>query len=337
MTNSKAFKHWIIELLQEHYSLATQDITQLSIGADLNTKVFCVNAFGNSYFLKLRTGEFSPASVEIPAFLGKHLIPNIISPIQTNSGQLWVNSDDNNIILYPFIDGKDAYQVKLSKENCQNFGRFMSTFHQTHFPEHLKQMIPKETFCNSYRKRLFHLLQSIKNDKAKNESEAQLLHIINTQFDVISTMIDHANSLAHQLSKEKNKNYIVCHGDLHAGNLLIRSNELFIVDWDTLVFAPKERDLMYIGGGLLNNSYPPAEETSLFYQGYGDVDINHQAVAYYRFERIIQDIVIYCVEIFNSSPTSDSVLYLKYLESNFKEGATIDQAFNAYHADPPNS
>ena len=45
--------------------------------------------------------------------------------------------------------------------------------------------------------------------------------------------------------------FVLCHSDVHAWNLLISTDgELYIVDWDNPILAPKERDLMFIGGGV---------------------------------------------------------------------------------------
>ena len=38
---------------------------------------------------------------------------------------------------------------------------------------------------------------------------------------------------------------------VHAGNVLLGDNDkLAIVDWDNPIMAPKERDLMFVGGGI---------------------------------------------------------------------------------------
>ena len=53
-------------------------------------------------------------------------------------------------------------------------------------------------------------------------------------------------------------------GRLHAigaGNLLIDAKgSLYIVDWDHPIMAPKERDLMFVGGGVGSAWYRPQEE-----------------------------------------------------------------------------
>jgi spectinomycin phosphotransferase len=82
--------------------------------------------------------------------------------------------------------------------------------------------------------------------------------------------------------------------------LLGKEGALYIVDWDTLIFAPKERDLMFVGAGIWDSGLTATEEGSLFYQGYGQTKINQDALCYYRFERIIQDIAEYCEYIFLS-------------------------------------
>jgi hypothetical protein len=42
-------------------------------------------------------------------------------------------------------------------------------------------------------------------------------------------------------------------------NLLIDGdNALYLVDWDTLIFAPKERELMFVGSGLGGNGHTAA-------------------------------------------------------------------------------
>lgn len=79
--------------------------------------------------------------------------------------------------------------------------------------------------------------------------------------------------------------------------IIDKKGSLFIVDWDTLVFAPKERDLMFIGAGLGENWCMQNEE-KFFYQGYSQTNINLEAICYYRYERIIEDIVVFCQQIF---------------------------------------
>jgi spectinomycin phosphotransferase len=121
--------------------------------------------------------------------------------------------------------------------------------------------------------------------------------------------------------------YVLCHSDIHAGNVLIGANGSFhIVDWDDPILAPKERDLMYVGAGI-GGIWNEAREEALFYGGYGRMDIDPIALAYYRHERIVEDIAIFCRQIFLSQDGgADREQALEHMRSNFLPGHTIDMA-----------
>jgi spectinomycin phosphotransferase len=125
--------------------------------------------------------------------------------------------------------------------------------------------------------------------------------------------------------------FVLCHSDLHAGNILIAPNGAFyLVDWDNPILAPKERDLMYAGGGQFGEARTPQQEEVLFYRGYGEVQIDSNALAYYRYERIIEDIAVYCEQLLLSSDGgADREQALRYLMSNFQPNGTIEIAYRA--------
>ena len=65
--------------------------------------------------------------------------------------------------------------------------------------------------------------------------------------------------------------------------------ELWLVDWDEVVLAPKERDLMFVVGGIGAGLVSP-EQTACFFDGYGEVDVDPLALSYYRHAWAVQDI-----------------------------------------------
>ncbi len=68
---------------------------------------------------------------------------------------------------------------------------------------------------------------------------------------------------------------------MHAGNVHMSiSGDLYVVDWDTMIMAPKERDLMYLGGGQFMNRHTPEEEERLFYEGYDETEVDPVGIAY---------------------------------------------------------
>src|SRR5512147_3024064 len=105
----------IISALQAEYGLAAAEFTFLPVGADLNTAAYrLVDRQGGAFFVKLRRGTFDETSVTLPRFLSDRGIAQIIPPLLSLSGSLWARLDDCTLILYPFVEGRNCYEVELS-------------------------------------------------------------------------------------------------------------------------------------------------------------------------------------------------------------------------------
>jgi spectinomycin phosphotransferase len=85
---------------------------------------------------------------------------------------------------------------------------------------------------------------------------------------------------------------------------------------------------MYAGGGQFEARRTPQEEEALFYRGYGQAQVDPIALAYYRYERIVQDLVIYCEQLLlTDEGGKDREQSLRYLMSNFLPNGTIEIAY----------
>lgn len=68
----------------------------------------------------------------------------------------------------------------------------------------------------------------------------------------------------------------------------------------------------------------------MFYEGYGEAQIDAVALAYFRYERIVQDIAAFCEEIFlTTTGEEDRVQALRYLKANFLPDSTIELAYKS--------
>jgi spectinomycin phosphotransferase len=155
---------------------------------------------------------------------------------------------------------------------------------------------------------------------------AKVAACLRTNRDTISHLVERADQLANAL-QARSLEIVLCHADIHAGNVLISDDGAFyIVDWDTPVLAPKEHDLMMVGWGV-NGVWHRAGEDALFYQGYGQTEIDPMALAYYRYERIIQDIAAFCEQLLLSDEGgADREQSLGYLVGQFDPNSLIDVA-----------
>jgi spectinomycin phosphotransferase len=64
------------------------------------------------------------------------------------------------------------------------------------------------------------------------------------------------------------------------------------VDWDEAVLAPRERDLMFVVGGIGHGLVRPSD-TECFFQGYGHTGVDPDLLAYYRCAWAVQDVAAY--------------------------------------------
>lgn len=287
----------ILNLIKDQYGLEVVSIEHLPIGADKNTAVYkTVIKDGKILYAKLRLGDFNKTSVLIPKFLCDCNIKQVIEPIISVNNNPWATNNSLSLVLCPYIEGRDGFEHAISDLQWVELGTILKKLHTIKVPDELRIDIPQEKYSDGSRISAKKFLNSIEQDAFEEPIAMRLSTFMKSHKSKIENIINRAEELA-QILKGQNLEYVLCHGDIHAGNVFIdKENNLHVVDWDTLVVAPKERDLMFIGGGIgeWNKEY----QSKLFYQGYGQTSINQQALSYYRYERIVEDIVDYCEQIF---------------------------------------
>lgn len=321
----------IIECLKNAYGLDVTTISFLPLGADFNTAVYRITTSSQTdYFLKLRHGQFYEGSVFVPKYLADLGVKQVIAPLSSNTGELWANLASFIAILYPYVEGSNGVEVNLSDQQWIEFGTFMKKFHSIDFPPNITSGIPQETFSSKYRETVKAFLLHIENNVFDESIAKKMALFLKSKKSEILKLVENAENFAITLQKYPLEK-ILCHADIHGWNIIIdKETALYIVDWDTLIFAPQERDLMFVGAGIWKSGRRPREEELLFYKGYGPTEVNQDAICYYRFERIIEDIGEFCKYIFlSNNGRDDRMQALEYLQSNFLPGGTIERAYQS--------
>ena len=256
----------IISRLLEEYDLHVSTLTFLPLGADQGSAVYRVVAVdGMAYFLKLRKG-FDEITVTVPFFLKSQGIQEIIAPFGTKSKQGWADFGEYKMILYPFIDGTDGFHLELSDHQKRNLGAALKKIHRAQVPSELQRLMPQETLASQWRERLKSFQAQVVRGTFTEPTAANLAEFIKARRRNINRLIERAEDLASTL-RSKPLELVLCHSDIHGGNVLIsRNDELYIVDWDNPILAPKERDLMFIGGGI-DYIWKSQREETIFYEG----------------------------------------------------------------------
>jgi spectinomycin phosphotransferase len=314
-------------VLLDEYRLQALEIVFLPIGADVNTAVYRVDGADEQiYFFKLRKSAFDELSTSVPQLLHKQGLRQIIAPVKTRAGQLWGSLDEYKTILYPYIEGQDGYEAALSDRQWLDLGAALQRLHAARVPAALARLIPQEAYSAEGRDRVKVFQAQAAAIDFLEPVAARLAEFMRQKRAVIDDLVGQAQELGELLQK-RHQEFVLCHGDFHPGNVLIGTDgNLYLVDWDNLIFAPKERDLMAVGAGM-GGLWSEARLKDLFYQGYGRVEINRMALAYYRSERIVQDIAAFCEQLFlTEEGGEDREQAYRYFTGQFLPGREIEAA-----------
>ena len=329
----------IIALLREQYALCARQVEFLPIGADANAAVFRVEADDDTpYFLKLKRGDFDEIAVSIPAHLHAHGIARVMAPLATTVSQLWASGHSFTWILYPYFEGANGFAQMLSDAQWIALGQSLCAVHASLLSPELANRVPREDYSPRWRDIVMGYDRAVETrvyDDVNDPFARRLAAFWRTRQDEIHAMVERAEQLGQMLRQHTGAGdaFVLCHTDLHAGNVLLSASdelELAIVDWDAPIYALRERDLMFIGGGI-GGIWDIAREEELFYQGYGAIEIDPVALSYYRYERIVEDLAAYGEQIFEAQGSAEDREHgLVGTMGQFNPGRVVSIAHQTY-------
>ncbi len=318
----------IIDCLKINYGIEVATLTFLPLGADMHASVYKAQTYNqSSYFVKLKRGHHYDNSAIIIALLCNAEIQQIIPVVKTISGQATQRVDDFTLTVSPFIDGQDGFSRDLTGDQWYTLGKVMRQIHQINVPLGVQAKIRRESYSPKWRQAVRSLYPLIEFEPSGDMIAVNLLTFMKKHIPSIHRLVDRAEQLA-QMAQGQSSEFVLCHSDLHGGNVLIDENDtIYIVDWDDPIIAPKERDLMFIGGGVANVWNKPHEK-ELFYKGYEKAEVNMTLLAYYRHERIVEDIAIYGQQILlTTAGGQDRVEWYKQFIAQFDPQGVVEIAF----------
>ena len=275
--------------LHDQYDLSPVTLTFLPLGHDYDAGMYRVESEqGTAYALKVTSRPLYEPRYLVPRYLRDQGIASVVAPIRTRSNALWAQLSDWTVIVYPWISG-DSSLTGMTNEQWKQVGSIFQRIHQV--------MLPPGGFA-SLRKETFHPAEYVRWVRAFETSlavaETQDSYIQGTRAweralrsswvahqSTIHTVLTSLEKLAGVL-QSRPLPCVICHGDLHARNLIRnRSGQVFVIDWDEVMLAPKERDFIFVR--------PPHADA--FWEGYGPVEIDWVALTYFLWERVVQDLI----------------------------------------------
>jgi spectinomycin phosphotransferase len=284
--------------LQNQYDLSPVTLDFLPLGLDYHAGVYrVVSEQGTAYLLKVTSGPLYEPRCLVPRYLKDQGVTSVVAPIPLKSGALWTHLAEWTVTVYPFLDGETNW-TGMTDEQWKEVGTIFRQIHQVTLPSVGFETVRKETFDPAEYARW---LRIIETRLAQGRDEASISqHMLRSSWlthqSTIHATIASLERLGDVLQK-RTLPYVICHADLHPANLLRDpAGHVFVIDWDEVMLAPKERDFLFVETNPTNDqgrlSAPP------FFQGYGQQEIDWIALTYYRYERVVQDLIACAQEVF---------------------------------------
>jgi spectinomycin phosphotransferase len=281
----------IVAALRERFGLHVAALVLLQVGNDADSWSYRVEAApGPAWFLKLRAGANQTRGAAVPGYLHRQGVPNALAPLTTGTGAPYVLVDRFALALYPMLEARVGAEVGLSPAQWRQLGAAVRQVHAVPPTPQLRALVDQEAFRPSRRELLADLEARLADPD--DPLALELVGFWRVHRDAIGELIQRADALGRELARGSFPQ-VLCHADLHTWNVLVDADgRLWLVDWDEAVLAPRERDLMFVVGGIARDLVRPGD-TDRFFQGYGEAAIDPRLLAYYRYAWAVQDIAAY--------------------------------------------
>lgn len=325
-------------VLAQAYGVQVSHVMQRPAGADAGATVYQLTAVdGARWWLKCRRYAVADGVWNVLRHLrAARGLDEVIAPQPALDGAPAVLAEGLQWTLFAYVDGQSGFEEALSQAQWQRLGQVLRRVHDTHLPAALAAGLAQPEFGDDTAvERVGAWLERgdalwpMPDALAEDYRRAWRQHR-----EQIDGVWRRCVALRERLSGPCGTRGL-CHGDLHAGNLLLRSDgALALIDWDDMVLAPRERDLMFVGagvGGRWGRDDPPG-----FQQGYGAVALDPVRLAYYRHWRVLHDLQEFHDLMLEpgaaTRPPSQRRQALRYMDDQFAPGNVVDAAARSWSA-----
>ena len=286
--------------LREGFRLGVERLEFMPRGNDSGAWTYRVtDRDGRDWFVKVRRTA-NLAAVEVPRFLRWHGLPEIVAAEPTSTGEPWLDVGPWKVLVYRFVDEPRAMDIGLDADGWRRLGDFAARLHAFRLPAALETYLQRETFqpkSTDLARTIAAMVAGGRRDEPTSDDD-MTRRVIATwarHRGVLEHLVARADELSAQIRARRSANrkasgFAVCHADLHTGNILVTSaGGLHVIDWDEVMLAPPERDLMFVRDSVVAGSVSD-EEATAFETAYGSRSPDPILIAYYRIDWAVQDI-----------------------------------------------
>jgi spectinomycin phosphotransferase len=253
----------IVTALQASFGIRVAALDFLPIGNDSASWAYRIEAAqGPAWFLKIRPGAGPIPGAAVPSHLHRHGVTNVLAPLATHAGAPYVLVDGFALALYPMPDARVGAEVGLSEAQWRQLGAAVRQLHRVPLTPELARMVGREAFRPTRRELVADLEALVATVASDDPTAWELAGFWQEHQGVIGALVHRADVLGRHLARSSFP-HVLCHADLHSWNVLVDADQqLWLVDWDEAILAPKERDLMFVVGGIGHGLVRPGDTDS---------------------------------------------------------------------------
>ena len=314
-------------VLRDAYAIQPMSITFVP-GYDMRAASYDVAAADGRWFAKVRFGSAADVPLEVPRALLDAGVSNVLAPVRTLASTLSHRIDDRRtVVVYPFVAGPNAVVAGMTADQWRTFGMILRAVHDSGLQAHFGDRLPAETFALPS---AAHVRKVLGQPPSVDSPPAvRLRTFLVENGGRIGAMLERAEQLGARL-RDRRFERVLVHSDIHAANVLVADDgRILLVDWDGPMLAPRERDLLFVIGSRIARDVQPPEQ-AWFFEGYGDVPADGEAIVYYRYERILEDIGEFARSVFDDHlPEASRESQVALVESFFVPGGILESVEHA--------
>ena len=187
--------------------------------------------------------------------------PFVIAPVPADGGQVLVRAGDEfGVALYPFVDGVTYEWGELSSPaHRQALLEMVIAVHTA--PDAARVRAMTDDYSIPHRDELEMLLDPAAHGEVPERGPftRPLAQLVVGNKQAIESLLARYDELCGQARRRPTR-MVLTHGEPHPGNTMLTPDGWRLIDWDTALFAPPERDLWSLdpGDGSVLQAYAAA-------------------------------------------------------------------------------
>lgn len=289
------------DVLTKKYGLTNVVLTDAPRGFIAET--FYVDSDSGRHFAKIiktsRDSDILEQSLPVLRELHQLGIDHIIYPILTRDGQLSVALDGKILALFNCVEGEWRFDFPF-----EPYVHLLGEIHT--ISDRIQTPLAREIFDSPYQDALWDGLNRLwagtfTHPHEKALQDWALTHRAEIERDF--PLMEQAAAIL----RAREPDFVLTHGDA-AGNVIVNGDQVSIVDWDMVLFAPRERDTWF--------HFDDPRFLPQYQQIVPGYTIEPVAYRFYLYKRYFEDIVGYVEKIL--SPDSTDAVKQQNLKEHYQ-------------------